>query len=218
MTAVGNPISPGFIARVQNILLKPKSEWQVIEREQATTQSLFLGYACILAAIPAIAALIGGLFPVCILGVCVSHNIIFVVVGAIVSYVGSLVGTYAIGMIINMLAPSFGGQPNPTQAMKVAVYSFTASWLAGIFTIWPPLGILGIVGLYSLYLLYLGLPELMKSPPDKALGYTIVAILLGLLVFIVVGVITGIVETIGMAAPAVAGLPATAAAPVVTVH
>jgi cellulose synthase/poly-beta-1,6-N-acetylglucosamine synthase-like glycosyltransferase len=217
MTAVGNPISPGFIARVQNILLKPKSEWQVIEREAATPQSLFLGYACILAAIPAIASLIGGLFPICVLGVCVSHNILFVVLGAVVSYIGTLVGTYAIGMIISMLAPSFGGQANLTQAMKVAVYSFTASWLAGVFAVWPPLSLLAILGLYSFYLMYLGLPELMKAPPQQALVYTIVAVVLGIVVFVVVGVVVSIVEGIGMAAPALGALPA-AVPTTVTVH
>ena len=36
---------------------------------------------------------------------------------------------------------------------------------------------LGILGVYSLYLLYLGLPVLMKSPKEKALGYTLVVVL-----------------------------------------
>jgi hypothetical protein len=213
MTAVGNPITPGFMARVQNILLKPKSEWQVIDGEQATVQGLFLGYACILAAIPAIGQLINGLFPVCVLGVCVGHNLIFVVVGAIVYYIGTLAGTYAIGMIISMLAPSFGGQANQMQGMKVAVYSFTAAWLAGILIAVPWVGgLLSLVGLYSFYLLYLGLPGLMKAPPAQALVYTIVSIVLGIIVFAVVGVVTGIVESIGMVAPALTG------APTVTIH
>jgi hypothetical protein len=197
-------IGAGLVSRIQNILLKPKAEWQVIEREQATTQSLFVGYACVLAAIPAIASIIGGLFPTCVLGVCVSHNPIFDIIGGVVDYVASLVGVYVIGMIINALAPSFGGQQNQMQAMKVAVYSFTAAWLAGIFSIYPLLAPLGLVGLYSGYLLYLGLPTLMKSPADKSLGYTIVAILLGVVVFIVVGIVGGIIESIGTAVPAVA--------------
>jgi hypothetical protein len=201
-----------LVQRIQNILLKPKAEWEVIDGEPATIQSLFLNYACVLAAIPAIALIIGGLFPICVLGVCYSRSPISVVLGGVVYYVASLAGTYVIGMIINMLAPNFGGQQNQIQAMKVAVYSFTASWLAGIFSIWPPLALLGILGFYSFYLLFVGLPPLMKSPADKSLGYTIVSILLGIVVFLVIGIIASVVEGIGEAVPTVAA-PAAIVAP-----
>jgi hypothetical protein len=203
MSVVEQPKSANLIARVQNILMRPKAEWDVIDTEPATVQGLFTGYAAILAAIPAVAGLIGRLaFPVCIFGVCVRSNPIYAVAGALVSYVVSLAGVYLIGLIIDALAPSFDGQKNQVQAMKVAVYSFTASWLAGIFAIFPPIAILAVVGFYSFYLLYLGLPKLMKSPPNKALGYTIVSILLGIVVFLVAGAVSGMVAGIGMAGAA----------------
>ncbi|HEV8613124.1 MAG TPA: YIP1 family protein, partial [Gemmatimonadales bacterium] len=94
-----------------------------------------------------------------------------------------------LALIIDALAPSFGGQKNPIQALKVAVYSSTAAWLAGIFAIIPSLGVLGILGLYSLYLLYLGLPILMKAPQDKAIGYTLVVVIVGIVIFVVIGVV-----------------------------
>jgi len=211
MSVIESPQAANLLSRVQNILLKPKSEWDVIDAEPATVQSLFLGYACVLAAIPAIAGAIGKFMPVCVLGICVHYNPLFIVIGAVVNYVLSLAGVYGIGMVIDALAPSFGGQKDQLKAMKVAVYSFTASWLAGIFTILPMLGLLSLVGLYSLYLLYLGLPKLMKSPQDKAMAYTAVSILCGIVVFIVVGVIASIVMGLGVAAPGAAtiGAPAT---------
>src|SRR5437870_12481426 len=55
----GGPSSAGLVARVQNILLKPKEEWAVIDKEAATVQGLFTGYAMLLAAIPAVASVIG---------------------------------------------------------------------------------------------------------------------------------------------------------------
>jgi hypothetical protein len=203
MTVAEGPKAAGLVERVQNILLRPKAEWDVIDAEPASVQSLFVGYACLLAAIPAIASVIGGLFPICILGVCIRLNPIFVVVGAIVNYALLLVGVYVIGLVIDALAPSFGGERNQLQAMKVAVYSFTAFWLAGVFAIFPPLAILGILGLYSFYLLYVGLPKLMKASQDKALGYTIVSIVLGVVVFLIAGAIGGAVRSLGAAAPAV---------------
>ena len=106
-----------------------------------------------------------------------------------------------IGLAIDALALTFGGTPNKIAAMKVAVYSFTAAWLSGIFLILPYLGILGIVGLYSLYLLFLGLPKLMKSPADKALGYTAVSVLIGIVVFILAAVLGSFVTRIGPGRP-----------------
>jgi hypothetical protein len=59
-------------------------------------------------------------------------------------------------------------------------------WIAGLLQIVPVLGVLALIGaLYALYLLYLGLPRLMKSPPDKTLGYfgavIVCAIVIGLI-------------------------------------
>ena len=80
-----------------------------------------------------------------------------------------------VSLIINALAPSFGGEKNSAQAMKVAgTPASTPAWVAAAFRIPPILGsLLALLGaLYGLYLL-LGLPRLMKSPEDKTLGYTV---------------------------------------------
>ncbi|HUZ13764.1 MAG TPA: Yip1 family protein [Caulobacteraceae bacterium] len=205
MSVVEQPSSPNLMTRALNILVRPRAEWELIETEPATTQGVFIGYACILAAIPAIARAIGGVFGVCVYGFCIHANPAFVVVGAVAYYVVSLAGVYVIGLIIDALAPNFGGQKNQLLAMKVAVYSFTAYWLAGIFAIFPPVAILGLLGLYSFYLLYLGLPRLMKAPADKALGYTVVSIVLGIVVFVVAQAIGGAVANFG-AGPAAVNL------------
>jgi hypothetical protein len=110
--------------------------------------------------------------------------------GAVVRYLATLAGVYVLALIIDALAPSFGGQKSQIQALKLAAYSSTASWLAGIFMIIPSLSILSIVGLYSLYLLFIGLPVMMKSPQDKSLGYTVVVILCAIVLFAIVGAIT----------------------------
>jgi len=94
-----------------------------------------------------------------------------------------LVGVYVNALIIDALAPSFGGTKNNVKAFKVAAYSATAAWLAGIFGIIPMLAILSIVGLYSLYLLYLGLPRLMGVSEDKAIGYTVVVVIAWIVVY-----------------------------------
>ena len=112
---------------------------------------------------------------------------------AVVSYGLSLVAVYLLGLIINALAPSFGGASDSVQAMKVAVSSSPAMWLVGVFGLIPMLGVLAILGLYSFYLLYLGLPMLMKVPADKAVGYFIVTVILGLVMTFIINAIVGMI-------------------------
>src|SRR5262245_2694446 len=178
--------------RAKNILFQPKQEWPVIDAEQASVGGLYTGYIVPLAAIGPAASLIGW----SVLGMRVPFvGAIRIPISAglkmaLVTYAGALVGIFVLALIIDALAPSFGGQKNQTQAMKVAAYSATAAWVAGVFGIIPALAILSLLGLYSLYLLYLGLPVLMKAPQDKALGYTVVVCVVAIVLAIVIQYIT----------------------------
>jgi hypothetical protein len=175
-----------LVARVQAILLSPKTEWPVIEREPGDAGFLFTNYVAILAAIPAVCGFIG----TAIIGVAGFRTGLFIgLISAIVGYILTFVGVYIMALIIDALAPSFGGQKNFGNALKLVVYSSTAAWLAGVFSLIPALAVLSILGLYSLYLLYLGIPVLMKSPEDKSLVYTVVAIICAIVVWIVIGAI-----------------------------
>jgi hypothetical protein len=182
-----------LVDRIKRILLSPRTEWQVIDAEQTTPVALYTGYIAPLAAIGPVAQLIGStLFgiPIPFLG---TYRVPFgaALTGAIIAYVLTLAATYILALIIDALAPTFNGQRNQIQALKLAAYSSTAAWVAGIFLIIPALGILAIVGLYSLYLLYLGLPTLMKSPQDKALPYTGLVVVAAIVLFMVVGMVAG---------------------------
>lgn len=186
--------SSSLIERCKNILLKPKEEWERIDPEPATVGGLMTGWVVPLAAIGPVAGLIGGLvFGYGGFGITFRPSITTAVVTAVVGYAMALLCVWLLSKIIDALAPNFGGQKNPVQAMKVAAYSWTAAFLAGIFQIIPQLAILGIVGLYSFYLLYLGLPRLMKAPEDKAMSYTIVTVVISIVLFIVVGAVTAAV-------------------------
>jgi hypothetical protein len=166
--------------------MSPRAEWDRIDAEPATIKGLYLNYVCILAAIPAVCIAIGHLVPVGGFGFYVHYSPVAAIGAGILYYVGQLIGVFVTALIIDALAPSFGGQKNQVQAFKVVAYSMTAAWLAGIFNILPMLAILSIVGLYSLYLLYLGIPRLMKAPEEKALGYTVVAIIVAAVVYAVI--------------------------------
>ena len=137
-------------------------------------------------------------------------GVIPIIVIAALSYVFSLVGVYIMGMIIDALAPSFDGQKNQVQAMKLAVYPYTAAWVAGILNIVPLLGILAVIAaFYGLYILYLGLPKLMKCPEDKTIGYFLVSIVVAIVVQMIIGAVIGSITmmlTIGAIAGGAAAL------------
>ena len=190
---------PALKERVTKILTDPKGEWPVIEAEATTTETLYRSYIAPLAAIPAIAAFIG----YTIIGVTlpfVGHYRVGLFSGIahmIVSFVLALVAVYVAALIINKLAPTFESTPNDLQALKLVAYSYTASWIAGIFYVIPALGILaGLAGLYSIYLFYLGLPVMMKTPQAKVIPYMVVsAVVIIVLVFVmamVAAAITGV--------------------------
>ena len=175
--------STPLIDRVKNILITPKTEWGAIDAEPATIGGIYTSYVMILAAIGPIASLIGQqVFGMPYLG---KPTIGYSVTMAVMSYVLSLVAVYVLALVIDALAPSFGGTKDSLKAFKVAAYSWTAAWVAGIFGLIPMLAILGLVGLYSLYLLYLGLPRLMRVAEDKAIGYTVVVIVVQIVLYVV---------------------------------
>jgi hypothetical protein len=186
-----------LVARAKAILLTPKTEWPVIASEPDTVAGLYKNYAMVLAAIPAVAGFIkGSLIGTSILGMTFRTPIVSGIIGMIVSYVLALGVVYLVGLIIDALAPSFGGEKNPIQALKTAIYMSTAGWIAGVAVIVPWIGILVVWAgvIYGVYLLYVGLPHTMRCPPDKSIGYTIVtfiiAIVLGFILSFIVGLIT----------------------------
>lgn len=176
-----------MIERAKNILLTPKTEWPVIAAEPASTASLYKDYLIWLAAIPAVLGFIDATvfgYSVPFMGT-LRIGVATALQGAVVSYVMTLIGVFVFSLIVNLLAPTFGGTKDPLQALKVVAYSSTASLvIGGVATIVPWLGGLLALGaaIYGIYLLYLGLPPTMKCPPEKAVGYTVVSIIVALVI------------------------------------
>jgi hypothetical protein len=183
--------APSLVTRVKNIILSPKTEWPVIDAEPETIGGLYTRYIMILAAIAPIAMAIGlFLFGLNLFVVVIHPSPTYILSNAITQYVLALVGTFVLALIIDFLAPTFGGTSNRIQALKVAAYCYTPAWVAGILYIIPSLGMLVLLaGLYSLYLLYLGLPVLMRCPKDKSIGYTIVTVLCAIVMAVVISVL-----------------------------
>ena len=190
-----------LIDRAKAILLTPKTEWPVIGAEPETTAGLYKNYIAILAALGPIAMFLS----LSVIGVGTFLGSFRVGIGAglsylVVSYALGLLSVWLFSLIVNGLAPTFGGQKDSVQALKTVAYAMTASWVGAIGNLIPGIGwLIALAGAaYSVYLLYLGLPVTMKSPPEKAVGYTVVCIIVGIVLSWIVMAIAGSVIGRGM--------------------
>jgi hypothetical protein len=183
-----------LIERAKAICLSPASEWTTIEGERAEAPALIIGYVLPLAGVAAVAQLIGLSVVGQSFGLLGTYRMPFTtgLELAIASLLFAVVGVVVLSFIIDALAPTFGAEKSRERAIKVAVYSATPVWVAGVLQIVPALGVVVLLGsLYALYLLYLGLPRLMKCPAEKSAGYlgSVIAsaIVIGLVGTLVIG-------------------------------
>lgn len=181
-----------LVDRAKKILLQPKQEWEVISGESTSLADLYTGYVMPLAAIGPVCSVIG----LSVVGISLPMvgtyrvPIMSSILSAIVQYALALAAVYILAIVIDNITPKFEGLRDMGQALKLAAYSSTASWVAGIFILIPVLAILGLVGLYSIYLLYAGTPILMKVPKEKAAIFTAVVIFAAIVIFAVMNMIT----------------------------
>lgn len=158
-----------LLDRIKRILGEPRDEWVKIAAEPASVQSLYTNWIMILAAIGPVALLVS------------MNSLQF----AIAQYVRSLIMTFVLALVVDAMAPSFGGTKDFVASLKLTAYSYTATWLAGIFNLLgTPGGIIGLIAtIYTLYTFFLGVPVLKKASPDKAVPFTVVVVLCGIVLF-----------------------------------
>jgi len=181
-----------IVSRVTNIITKPAEEWPVIATETTTVPALYTGYILPLVSIGAIAKLIG----LVVFGMTlpmvghISYGVGSALGQAIFQLVIGLAMVYIVALVVDALAPTFEGEKNFMQALKVVAFSQTPAWVAGVLSIVPILGILILLAsIYGIYVMYLGLPALMKCPKEKAVGYTALVIVIAIVISIPLGYI-----------------------------
>lgn len=176
-----------IIERAGAILLSPTMEWNAIEREHDNV--LLNSYVALLAAVPAVSGFVG--FSVIGAGVpslgTVRVPIFSGLLGAISGYLLAFVVVYLLAAIVNVLAARFDGSKNFTAALKLAVYCYTPVWLTGVFLLVPGLRFLCVLGIYGFYLLRRGLPVLMKTPEERALGYATTIFIIAFVIRVLIG-------------------------------
>jgi Yip1 domain len=159
---------------VKAILTDPSAAWMRIDKEPGDAARLLTGYVAPLALIPAVFGFVGA----CVVGAVVPGAglvrapILDGFSSAVFGYVMMCASVLLLGLLIDLCAPLFDGRRDFEGAFKLAVYSYTPIWFAGIFSLAPGLRFLGLTSFYGAYILWIGLPLLMKSPERRVLSYT----------------------------------------------
>src|SRR5688572_1401062 len=125
-----------IIERVKNILITPKTEWEVIDGEQATPGSLLTSYVLPLAVVAAIGALLQGFLFAGTLG------LKYFVVTALIAFISSVITFYIASYIVDALAPSFASEKDINKSAQLVAYSRTPSYIAGLLSFIPVVGML----------------------------------------------------------------------------
>jgi hypothetical protein len=184
-----------ILSRAWDLLRKPSAEWEQIRREETTIPNILIGYVAPLAAIPPICDLIGkSIFGQQFEEAVVRPTLSGGLSSALATWIVTVALVGALGIVVNTLAENFDGDGNDLAAQKVAAYSLTPAFLSGVFSLWPPLWWLSLFPLAaSAFLIYRGLPILMKSPPERAVGYAATVAIVGLVAGIILFSLSGCV-------------------------
>lgn len=176
--------------RVKGIILAPAKEWEIIAAEIPDTSKIITGYVLPLALISAIASFIGyGLIGINT-GFFRMSGVSWGLYYAISVFISAILSIFIGAFIIDALAPTFSSEKNMPRSVQLMAYSNTPGLVGGILSIVPPLAFIGaLFSLYGLYLLYLGLPRLKKTPPEKQTSYFVVALVVSIVVYLLLGTI-----------------------------
>ncbi len=181
-----------IIERVKNILITPKTEWEVINGETATPASLLMGYVLPLALIGSVGTLLKGLLFTGALG---GWGLKFFIVGAVIAFISYVVSYYLTVIFVDLLAPSFGSEKNMGKSAQLVAYSGTASYVGALLSFIPVVGWLVSIAawVYGIYLMYLGIGPLKKTPDDKKIVYMLVVYVIMIVLYFILIAILGAV-------------------------
>lgn len=184
-----------LVTRVKNMLVSPKTEWEVIAAEQPNANQIITGFVVPLTLIGALAAFIGyGFIGSSILGVRIV-SISWGIYYAIVKLLLGILSVYITAFVVDALAPSFESEKHQGRSMQLVAYGSTPALVAAFFTLLPPVaGVVTLIGgIYSIYLWYLGLGPIKKTPEDKKVIYLVVIFIAMLVVYLIISYIISLI-------------------------
>lgn len=180
------PAVPPDILRLVTLLRTPATGWAEIARDPPPPRTVALRVLAPLAALAAACPALGrAVFGETALGVTYRPPLAETIIGVIVSMVLILGGAALAAAIVDRCAPAFEGHRSFPRAFALVGFAITPALLATALTIVPALWPLALAGLYAIPLLLLGLPPMMRCPPDRATAYATVVVIAALVILLV---------------------------------
>jgi hypothetical protein len=179
-----------MLTRIVAILTRPRQEWEKIGAEPMTPANILLRWVLPLALIkPIVMVVRTSTLGLPLYGGAVAPTPGYLVALFVTTWLAAILATWLLGLVVDALAPAFGGQKDSVGALKVAAFGSVALFLSNIFLISANLLVtaLAIVGLYSFYLIYEGLPAVMKTPREKAILFVVALFVIATLLQFVTG-------------------------------
>lgn len=175
-----------LVQRAKNIIISPKTEWEVVANEEPNIQQILMGYVFPMALIPTIATIIGW----GAIGILGFTSFTYGIAMGLVQLINAFLSVIIAGFVIDALASSFGSTKNLGRAVQLVAYSMTPIWIAGILNLLPAISWLPfLLGLYAIALIYQGLSPLMKTPEDKKAVYLVISIVVLIAVYWIISLI-----------------------------
>jgi hypothetical protein len=157
--------------RTKNFFLNPKPEWQTIQSETHTRETVLKNYAIPIITFMVICSILGSFMMV--------SKFWYTCVKAIGLFAFTYAGLYISAIIINEVTSSFNARKDLNTTFKLVIYSSTASFfMSALVLLWPPLALFSVFGLYSVYLYWIGASVLLDIPKDDKLGFVVVSCLI----------------------------------------
>ncbi len=155
------------------ILFGPRQEWERIRDEDVGIVKQFLGYIMIVSLLPPVAWYFGATEVGWNLG---DRNIRITQDSAvqisILFYLAILSGIGVLGYMVHWMSETYEAEASTlSKGIAISAYTLTPLLLVGSIGFYPLLWLDILVGCaaagYTVYLLYIGVPIVMRIPPDR---------------------------------------------------
>lgn len=188
------PDVDGIVARAKGIITQPSAEWAKIAAETTPPGKLLMSYALPLMLIGPVAGLIGqSLFGISTPLGTIHMGMGMIIATAVMGLLLAVISLYVVSWVAAKLASHFGGRDDFPAAFRLVGYALTASWVGGIFSLFPPIASIGLLfSLYSFYLFYKGASPVLGVAGDKAAFFTVVTVVGAVVVNMVAAMVLGL--------------------------
>jgi hypothetical protein len=186
-----------LLRRACRLLVSPGREWAAIAADREPWLAVALRYVLPLAAVPAVAWMIGrALFPTDLVtweSVPPAHVPVAIARAGAVAFCGSILWVTMLAGAFCALAPMFGVPRDWARSWKVAAYGTTPVWVVSVFLVKPVLvGLLLVAMLHCSYLYYAGLQVVAGVKQSAAAEYVGIVVFLALVASTLLGAVLAV--------------------------